>query len=614
VADQPKSPSPASDTAEAASYHSLYRRFRPQRFADVRGQDHVTRALRNAVREGRVNHAYLFSGPRGTGKTSTARILAMALNCANPVDGEPDGVCESCVEIRRGASVDVQELDAASNRRLDEMRELLARVPLGTRGRWKVYIIDEVHQLTPDASSALLKTLEEPPGHVVFVLATTDPQKVLPTIRSRTIHFEFHLLPSDVLGELLTEVNERAGLGLDREAIDVVVRRGHGSARDALTVLDQVAGAGDVDDEAEVVADVVDGLAAREVSRVLLAIAKGMASGRDARRLAADILDHLRDGFLATMAPGLVMLPEAALARVEEQAHQLGPAALVRAMEGIGAALAEMRDSVDPRVTLEVALVRLARPESDVSPAALLERIERLERLRSRGGQSGGPDAGPPAAVPSAFSRTAPSSGVQAPGATSPAGADRPADLPRDPTVAKPALGAMRAANRPATASRPPPGPVTPARAAMSTTPVSRPAVLDLPSRDELTKAWGDDVLRSLSGRAKAYLGSGRFVAVDPDGAVYALPDRHLLARSQDVRAEAEAGLAARFGREVPLKLVTDGDAGSGAAPRAAADPTPPVEATEPYEVGDLEDAGPAVTSPAQRLLEAFPGAEEVSP
>ena len=187
----------------AAAYQALYRRFRPQRFADVLGQEHVTRALRGAVRDGKVAHAYLFSGPRGTGKTSTARILAMALNCEHPEDGEPDGTCASCVAIRRGSSLDVQELDSATNRGIDEMKDLLSRVSLGTPGRWKVYIIDEVHQLTPQAASALLKTLEDPPSHVIFVLATTDPQKVMPTIRSRTQHFEFRLLGSDVLGKLL---------------------------------------------------------------------------------------------------------------------------------------------------------------------------------------------------------------------------------------------------------------------------------------------------------------------------------------------------------------------------------------------------------------------------
>src|SRR5213075_137529 len=187
------------DGAVVEEYQSLYRKYRPQSPGEVLGQEHVVRALVGAINEGRVAHAYLFSGPRGTGKTSTARILAKVLNCTNVQDGEPCGVCDSCVQVQRGGSLDVVELDAASNRKLDEMRDLLSRVALGTPGRWKVYIIDEVHQLTSDASSALLKTLEEPPGHVVFVLATTDPQKVLPTIKSRTQHFEFRLLPRDVL-------------------------------------------------------------------------------------------------------------------------------------------------------------------------------------------------------------------------------------------------------------------------------------------------------------------------------------------------------------------------------------------------------------------------------
>src|ERR1700684_12175 len=252
---------------DSEPYQSLYRRFRPQRFEDVLGQEHVTRALRHSVRDGKVAHAYLFSGPRGTGKTSTARILAMALNCDRPVDGEPDGTCPSCTAIRQGSSLDGQELDSASNRGIDEMRDLLGRVALGTPGRWKVYIIDEVHQMTSAAASALLKTLEDPPGHVIFVLATTDPQKVLPTIRSRTQHFEFRLLGADVLAGLLRDVNDRARLGLAPDAIDLGVRRGHGSARDALSVLDQVSAAGEVEDESDVTSGIVDAIADQDAGR-----------------------------------------------------------------------------------------------------------------------------------------------------------------------------------------------------------------------------------------------------------------------------------------------------------------------------------------------------------
>src|SRR5579883_979909 len=201
-------------------YQSLYRRYRPQRFDEVRGQDHVAMALRNAVRSERVGHAYLFSGPRGTGKTSTARILAKALNCTNLQDGEPCGACESCVSVQAGVSLDVMELDAASNNGVDAMRDLVGRAALASPGRRKVYIVDEVHMLSVAASNALLKTLEEPPSHVVFVLATTDPQKVLQTIRSRTQAFEFHLLGPDLLTSLLVDVNDRAGLQLGPETLE----------------------------------------------------------------------------------------------------------------------------------------------------------------------------------------------------------------------------------------------------------------------------------------------------------------------------------------------------------------------------------------------------------
>ncbi|HTT92843.1 MAG TPA: DNA polymerase III subunit gamma/tau, partial [Acidimicrobiales bacterium] len=364
MADENRSPN------ESQPYQALYRRYRPQRFADVLGQEHVTRALRNAVQEGKVAHAYLFSGPRGTGKTSTARILAMALNCEAPVAGEPDGTCASCVAIRSGSSMDVFELDAASNRKLDEMRDLLSRVALGSPGRWKVYIVDEVHQLTPDAASALLKTLEEPPRHVVFVLATTDPQKVLPTILSRTQHFEFRLLNGDVLTDLLSSINQEAGLDLSPEAVRLAVRRGRGSARDAESALEQLAAAGGGEDDAGSLSDLVDALAERDTARTLQAVAAAMAAGRDPRRLGTDLLEYLRNAFLSVQAPSLVLLPGVTVDKLAESARHMTLPSLVRAMETLGQALVDMRDAVDPRVTLEVALIRLSSPVVDASPAA----------------------------------------------------------------------------------------------------------------------------------------------------------------------------------------------------------------------------------------------------
>ena len=388
-------------------YQSLYRRYRPQRFAEVRGQDHVVNALRHAVRDNRVAHAYLFSGPRGTGKTSTTRILAKALNCTSPVDGEPCGTCDSCLDIARGASFDVHELDAASNNGVDAMRDLVARASLATPGRWKVYIVDEVHMLSQAASNALLKTLEEPPDHVVFVLATTDPQKVLPTIRSRTQHYEFHLLDNEVLVSLLGDIASDAQLELPETAVEAAVRRGRGSARDALSALDQVVASGVVEDDSPFLYELLVSLAERDTRRALQAVESAHVVGRDAPRIATELLDELRGQFLAAVAPGVARDGESAPAVSGQASPQgglvllIGPARTVRAMEVLGTAMVAMRDALDPRITLEVALVRLTHPEADDDPAALLERIERLERrLHDLGQPAPAPQSPPAAATP----------------------------------------------------------------------------------------------------------------------------------------------------------------------------------------------------------------------
>jgi DNA polymerase-3 subunit gamma/tau len=426
-----------------------------------------------------------------------------------------------------------------------------------------VYIVDEVHMLSAAASNALLKTLEEPPGHVVFVLATTDPQKVLPTIRSRTQHFEFRLLPADVLAEHLRWVAADADLEVAPDAIDLVARRGNGSVRDALSALDQVAAAGGIDEQTVPVDEVVEGLCERDAGRALVAVAERISAGQDPRQLARDLVEHLRNTFLATMAPNVAGLPDDEINRLADQARRLGAPATVRAMETLGAALIDMRESPDPRVTLEVALVRLCRPDADTSPAALVERIERLER------------------------------GAAAPAMAEARQAVRKAPPPPPPPPAAPKAGAP-----PNPGAAPAPAPAPPPKA-------NAKANLDLPSRDELTLAWGDRVLDQLSPKAKALYKPGRFTQVDGDAAVYALPNKVHVQRCEKVRSDVEAALKAEFGRAVPLRLIVDEV--SGAPPRE------PVEEDVHIDVEEVRDATPAaVASPMDHVMQAFEGAEVV--
>ncbi len=612
-------------------YQALYRRFRPSSFAEVRGQDHVVLALRNSVRDGRVAHAYLFSGPRGTGKTSTARILAKALNCTDLHDGEPCGVCVSCIEITKGTSLDVHELDAASNNGVEAMRDLVSHAALGTPGRQKVYIVDEVHMLSTAASNALLKTLEEPPSHVVFVLATTDPQKVLPTIRSRTQHFEFRLLGQDTLGDLLDQVREDAGLELTDAAIDLAVRRGRGSARDALSVLDQVLASDEVEDDLPEVDEIVEALAERDVSRAMVAVAHLTAAGFSPQQLAVDLVDRLRQGFLSLVAPELVADTGSPGDPITGLADRVGLAALVRATETLGRAQVAMRDSPDPRVNLEVALVRLAHPEADDSPEALLTRIERLEAA-----------AGPRGADRPASRQPPP---LQAPepavGAVDEGPVAEPVAAPTEvatgrPTTPTMTLGAVRRRSLPNSAPReelPPEPAVASAASRLLEEPAPTPAggPVSLPSRDELVQAWGDHVIGRLRPKAKALYQAGRFVGVDGDRALFGLPNEIHRERCEELRGEIETALSSHFGSPIGLTLVVDagatadpvappvrsggrarppsGEPVPGESPTGADDEAEPIE--ELLDVDNLEIAD-VDTSAEARLREAFPGAEEV--
>ena len=364
---------------------SLYRRYRPRRFSELKGQDHVVKALRTAVAEGREGQAYLFSGPRGTGKTSTARILAKVLNCENPQDGEPCCECESCIAVERGTSYDVHELDAASNNGVDAMRDLIEKASLGTPGRHKVYILDEVHMLSKAAEAALLKTLEEPPPHVVFVLATTDPQKMSATIISRTQHLQFHLLAADTLAEHIRWVAADAGLDVSDASFEQVLNRGGGSARDTLSALELVASTGEGGLTEIALDEFVEAMIDRDAGRALTMVAHAISLGSDPRTLTEALVGYLRNGFLSLMAPELVQLPSGRLDGLAEQAQRLGAAGLVRGIEVLGASLTEMRHAPDPRVLLDIATVQLTADSVATDTAALLGRIERLERQMAEG-------------------------------------------------------------------------------------------------------------------------------------------------------------------------------------------------------------------------------------
>jgi DNA polymerase-3 subunit gamma/tau len=428
---------------------------------------------------------------------------------------------------------------------------------------------------------------------------------VLPTIRSRTQHFEFHLLSVDVLADHLRWVVEQAGLDIPDEVIRLVAKRGAGSARDALSKLDQVAAAGGIDDSGPSTDEVVEALCERDVGRALVAVAERIGAGHDPRRLAGELLEHLRQAFLATVARGLVGLPDDEVARMESQASRMGRAAIVRAMEVLGDALIAMRDAPDTRVLLEVSLVRMCRPEADVSPAALLERIERLERRAATAAPTAAPtpvtprptSVGPPAAAPaSTGARAAP------PPAAPPAAA------------ARLALGGVRGQSAPGRAGAPPPPaprPSPPPSAPVSSQtppapapPADRSPAAAFPTRDDLTLAWGDVILPNLPPKPRARFRAGRFVDVgEPGVAGFALPTPIHRERCAEVQGDVERALAAHFGRRVPLKLLVETEVG--------APPTPPEPDEEEHiDPRDLRDApSPGVTSPVDHVMQAFEGA-----
>ena len=394
---------------------ALYRRYRPETFAEVIGQDHVTEPLRAALANNRVHHAYLFSGPRGCGKTTSARILARTLNCEKAPIADPCGECQSCQDLARdgSGSVDVIEIDAASHGGVDDARDLRERAFFApVSSRFKVYIIDEAHMVSSQGFNALLKLVEEPPEHLKFIFATTEPEKVIPTIRSRTHHYPFRLIAPRTLSDHLAELCEKEGVRIDAAALPLVVRAGAGSARDSLSVLDQLLGGAGPDGVTYDVAtnllgytpdnlldEVVDAFAAVDGAGVFGVVDKVIETGQDPRRFTEDVLRRLRDLVIVAAVPdasasGLIDAPEDQAERLVAQAARFGKAELVRAADIVASGLTEMRGATTPRLLLELICARLLLPGVDDDSLGLGARLDRLERRVSVAGSAPGSPAG----------------------------------------------------------------------------------------------------------------------------------------------------------------------------------------------------------------------------
>jgi DNA polymerase-3 subunit gamma/tau len=474
-----------TEVAEDKPYQSLYRKYRPQGPTEVLGQEHVVRALMGAVREARLAHAFLFTGPRGTGKTSTARILAKMVNCEQGPTPEPCGVCEQCIGVREGTHLDVVEIDAASHGGVDDARELREKAPTApVQGREKVYIIDEAQRLSREAFDALLKVFEEPPPGVRFVLATTEPHKMPATIIGRCQRFDFRRIPADTIADLLEQVAKGEGLDLTREAAIAIARATDGSARDAESLLDQasVLGGGSITEET--VASLVgsgrsdlqfalaDAVSLGDAKTMFELVDRTVQEGNDIRVVTSAALTHFRNLLLARTAPDrgeLLDVTEDEIDRIRTQAAKYTAPELSRVIGLLLAAQTDMRWTTSPRLTLELALIRATIPETDTAPEGLVARLERLERIAGMTPGTAAPTGGAAPASPVAAggigssetgstqpeaarrqaaagrpARAQPkkTSGRAEPEQTEAGSADRPAEASAEPTRAEPAAAA----------------------------------------------------------------------------------------------------------------------------------------------------------------------------
>ncbi|MCY4621176.1 MAG: DNA polymerase III subunit gamma/tau [bacterium] len=590
-------------------YQALYRKYRPQRFDQVIGQEHVTVTLAREIAGGRVAHAYLFAGPRGTGKTTTARLLAMALNCPDrSPDSEPCGACPSCSGVASSVSMDVMELDAASHNKVEDIRDLKAGVSTvaSVGGARRVFILDEAHMLTKSASNALLKTLEEPPDHVHFVLATTEPYRLLDTVRSRSQRFDFHLVPTDTLTSHLRRIAEAEGFEATDGALLAVARRAAGSVRDALSLLEQVAARDrTVTEEGVQVAlgvagpeslmKLVDAVADETPAAALELVAHLSADGVDLRRFAGDALGFFRGVFLTQWSSDVKELtdePPDVIERWQEVASRIPSASVTRSMDLLGDALVKLREGRDERMMLELAVLKLSRPELDDSPEAMLRRIERLEKGRPAA-PTGAPPVVTPPAVPAAISPAAPAAGPVEP----------PVPTPREPPAPAPAS--------------------------------------DQPLTDaDLDRIWpqlSNAVMEGTSGRIGAFFRDVVPGGVEGSTLVLSVPEGYelhykFLSSDADLAALLPRVAGELLGRPVKIDLrlqgatAPGGSQGQGAGPEPSAppDPTPepepaPPAPSEPVDENAARPAPPEVDPAAAMhqatlLVESELNAREVQP
>ena len=550
-------------------YTSLYRRYRPRRFSEIRGQDHVVAALRNAVKEDRVHHAYLLSGPRGTGKTTAARILAKVLNCDEPLEGEPCCVCDSCLAIDAGNSFDLHELDAASNNKVDDMRDLLGKVALGTPGRTKVYLLDEVHMLTSGAENALLKTLEEPPDHVIFILATTEPHKVVETIRSRSQHLELKLLSKEDLESLVKDVVNDAELNVDADGKIHAVRSGRGSARDTLSALDRVVSGGIISDD-ETVHNLLAALAEKNSSKALGAVSEGISRGREPRVIAEELLGALRTAFLLKMGVPSEQIGEEEINYSLSFSDQVTPGLITKALEVIGVALVDMRRAPDPRVDLEVALVRLTREEDQQSNElieALVARVEELERQLSSMSAGSSVPVKPSSKAKEILSKTS-----------------------KSPPPQK-----VQEENSSSSEESPP-----------LEKQIEAPESIELPELNSVAAAW-KDIIQTMSKRARSRLAASQIIDIVGAEVVLGLPNEPHRQRCMDLMEEITAALSNHFSTPLQLRLDVVSSSSDSSKPTSK----PKKENLEVDTTGSIS-ADTFEGSASDQVIKAFPGAEIV--